>query len=223
MDETTRTDEGSREVTSTVTTTASASSAEVVTTAAVEVQAPELSEGEATLGSFAAVNVLWDNVSLGVGALLLTSKQAYWYTLGATRNFDYHNISLYAISRDPTTGYQPCIYAHVDDPDYSDGYHETRFIPSDPTLLERMFQAFSDGSSMNPDPPDDSDDEGNAFFNVDEVMEGARLDTMASHFETMVVTEETPADEAEEEEEEEIDDADTNDTEEHTHGRSSSS
>jgi len=49
--------------------------------------------------------------------------------------------------------------------------YEARFVPSNPSLLEQMYKAFNHCASLNPDPI--QEDEGDFFFNEEEVQQGA--------------------------------------------------
>ena len=114
------------------------------------------------------------NCSTFIFSLLrfLVYRAVRWNGEGKSKLFDYHAISMHAISRDATTGFPPCIYCQIDSSDIEDGYFEARFTPQDLTacmpsslynpqlvsllgvnLVENIFDAMSEGAQMNPDPP----------------------------------------------------------------------
>mmetsp|Transcript_42580 Transcript_42580/g.109006 ORF Transcript_42580/g.109006 Transcript_42580/m.109006 type:complete len:224 (-) Transcript_42580:473-1144(-) len=140
----------------------------------------------------------------GVGNLLITTKRLLW-----TSNTDqskafsvgYKAIIVHAISRDVQSFDRPCIYVQLDeeygddqgDDDEEEGAGESavselRLAPADPDHLEHIFQAMSECAAMNPD-SDMDDDEGEFFYNEDEVAAGAdpaQRETMLAHYDSIL-------------------------------------
>eukprot|EP01105_Mastigella_eilhardi_P006113 TRINITY_DN17725_c0_g1_i1.p1 TRINITY_DN17725_c0_g1~~TRINITY_DN17725_c0_g1_i1.p1 ORF type:complete len:168 (+),score=49.95 TRINITY_DN17725_c0_g1_i1:16-519(+) len=125
-----------------------------------------------TLFMLEGVTLLVESENKGDGLLTVTNKEVVW-TKGEERSaLDFHHISLHAISRDPATGFPPCIYCQVDQGGES---KEVRFAPNDPGMLDDLFNHFSQGAEMNPDPISEDEDESDAYFNMAEVSDGAAL------------------------------------------------
>ena len=118
---------------------------------------------------------------------------------------------IHAISRDP----KPCIYLQLDDDsegDFigaADGAQalaeeaeeeeeaeevtpELRIVPSDPSVVEEIFRVLCECAALNPDPQGE-DDEGEFYFDEDEVIkgldEGTRAALLASRAEGMELDE----------------------------------
>jgi len=131
------------------------------------------------------------NASEGAGTLFVTTKNVIWLSsTDANKGYsvDFPFISLHATSRDTTHFSHPCLYCQLDveeehnegdDEEGEDGevdvnqingevqYSEMRLVPQDPNTLSAIFDAFSQGAALNPD--QENEDEGNFFFNHDEV------------------------------------------------------
>ena len=114
----------------------------------------------------------------------------------------YRAIMVHAVSRDPQAFDMPCIFVQLDsdfdeapnddDNEIEDGaaedVSELRLAPADPDEVESIFQAMSDCAAMNPD-SDVDDDEGEFFYNEDEVMAGVdpeRREAMLDHFDSLL-------------------------------------
>jgi len=160
-----------------------------------ETGGPVLGEGEQILYTQQGVSLYFDpEISEGDGTLYVTNKHATWLSnTDPNKGFsiDFPFISLHAISRDKTYFPHECLYCQLDveaeedqradeedEDDEENGtsgstangttqYTEARFVASDPAQLQPIFDAFSQGASLNPDIMDD--EEGDFFFNEDEV------------------------------------------------------
>ena len=124
----------------------------------------------------------------------------------------YPQIVIHAISRDP----KPCIYLQLDDDsegDFigaADGAQalaeeaeeeeeeaevtpELRIVPCDPSLVDEIFKVLCECAALNPDPLGGEDDEGEFYFDEDEVIggldEGTRAALLASRAEGMELDE----------------------------------
>lgn len=148
---------------------------------------PVLEEGEVVATRQSAVSLLWSTRSEGSGTLYVTNRQIVWLSDSASagggggggteaaaaaspaaatataaaataRSFavSFSTISIHAISRDPSHTSAPCLYCQLDVPD--DDYTELRLVPSDPTVLDSLFEAFSRGAQLNPDPVEEAVD-----------------------------------------------------------------
>jgi hypothetical protein len=104
----------------------------------------------------------------GRGELIVTSKRVLWIAAEKAYDFDVPYIILHAISRDPESYPDPCIYCQLDvdgdDEDNDGGEEDTQpseayFIPPSEHHLEGLFEAFSQAALKNPDQVDEDDDE----------------------------------------------------------------
>ena len=85
---------------------------------------------------------------------------------------------MHAISKDPNAFEKNCLYCQVDSNENGD-FVELRFVPADGSVLEDVFETFSNAATLNPD--EELDGEGD-FFMAEETI------TMpsAEEFEDMV-------------------------------------
>lgn len=118
-------------------------------------------------------------------------------------------IVLHAISRDTESYPEPCLYCQLDSEEDEDP-HELRVVPADETELYPLFEALSYAASLNPDPPEDGEEEGDdeLIFNPEEVVLGAeqarrlqRWDELLQESEDMPKTKEPRYEDAEQSEE----------------------
>lgn len=98
---------------------------------------------------------------------------------------------MHAVTSDPESVNEPCLYIQIDTGDDVQGYEEEeceeeedttpepelRLIPADAATLEAMFDAFCKGAERNPD-PEAEEGHGNFFFDQSEALAGA-LDATA--------------------------------------------
>ena len=83
-------------------------------------------------------------------------------------------IVLHALSRDTESYPEPCLYCQLDSEEDEDP-HELRIVPADESDLYPLFEALSHAASLNPDPPEDGEEEGDdeLVFDAEEVELGA--------------------------------------------------
>ena len=101
---------------------------------------------------------------------------------------EFATITMHAVATDPETVDRPCLYVQLDseeepeiddDEEEEDGdgdgspFPELRFIPSDPSTLDAIFQAFCEGAERNPDADAEDEGQGNLFFDQMEILAGA--------------------------------------------------
>ena len=150
------------------------------------------------------------NQSIGNFDLIITTKRVV--LLGELMSFDFDipYITLHAVTRDPASYPQPCIYCQLnyeidDDANNLEVESENNeeitsvvllqpkdemfIIPQDPeNHLNDIFKALSHAAMLNPDPSDggDDDSDGDDFiYNQEEVELGAREALRLDHLESV--------------------------------------
>uniref|UniRef100_A0A6B2LN43 Uncharacterized protein n=1 Tax=Arcella intermedia TaxID=1963864 RepID=A0A6B2LN43_9EUKA len=111
---------------------------------------------------------------MGKGQLILNTIKVSWVPENSAvfpQSWGYKDILMHAITTDPDFS-APCIYCHLDGGDEEE-VNEARFVPESEADLNALFNAFSKGAELNPDEVDE--DEGDFFFNPDEIMSGLSL------------------------------------------------
>ncbi|CBZ51440.1 Methylosome subunit pICln, related [Neospora caninum Liverpool] len=128
----------------------------------------------------------------GIGTFYVTSRRVAWLTKPDAASagdeqrkdiaVDYPSIVLHALSRDPNSGHEPCIYCQLksdaaaeEDEDYV--IPEMRIVPSSPEKLDTLFKVMSEMAALNPDPDadDGDDDEDDFIIEADGLREGGSL------------------------------------------------
>lgn len=121
------------------------------------------------------------------GTLYISTKRVIWLSdVDAQKGYavDFLSISLHAVSRDPEAYPSPCIYTQIeteadeDESEDSDSEsHETqdlsritemRLVPSDPNLLDTLFEIFCECAELNPDAVEE-EEEHNWVFSADQM------------------------------------------------------
>ena len=164
--------------------------------------------------------------SLGVGELFITSRRVIWIKndefVGDQHqvavDIDVPFIVLHAITRDPDSFAKPCVYCQLsggdggelrlENEDNSEAEDDELFIvPPNEAGLTAIFNALSHAALVNPDPPEDGEEEGDDEFiyNIDEVALGAEQARVLNHLESVF---RAPEGDEEEGEEGQFDDAD---------------
>lgn len=138
----------------------------------------------------------------GLGTLFITNKRVIWLHQNEKKGYsiDFYHLMCHAISREPTTHFShSCIYCQldIDDPNY----FEARFVPEgtnsffdfseikltlsslDSSSLTNIYEALCECAALNPDPVEE--DEGEFFFNEDEVNFGAEQAKTLEHLESV--------------------------------------
>lgn len=143
-------------------------------------------ESEVVLHTQKGVRFYTDKGEVGRGVLQVTSMRLLWFQPDAAPlsgyETDWTRVTLHAISRDPESGYPPCIYCQISLSE-EELLCECRFVPDDPSsckqiatflyfilhvrkligflfhfIVESIFESMSKASEMNPDPAEDDDD-----------------------------------------------------------------
>ena len=182
---------------------------------------PSLRDGESISYTLSDVGVSFRNEDPIVATVRLIVTTGRIILMGETLSLDIDvsYVTLHAVTRDPDSYAQPCVYCQLDceedddDDDESDQepppqlYPTTEMflVPSDVSDLKEIFNAFSHAALLNPDPPEDGEEEGDdeLIYNTDEVELGAEQSRNLQHLESVF---HLPGDELEiegEEEEEE--------------------
>ncbi|XP_078152101.1 nucleotide-sensitive chloride conductance regulator (ICln) family protein [Carex rostrata] len=136
------------------------------------------------------------------GTLYVTTKRVIWLSDTEKEkgySVDFVSISLHAVSRDPEAYPQPCIYTQIDieeEGEESDGsgsdsgedteiskITEMRFLPSDASQLDSLFEVFCHCAELNPDPNaeiGEEEEEENSWVYSDEMLDGMNWQTLAN-------------------------------------------
>lgn len=114
-------------------------------------------------------------------------------------DFDVSYVTLHAITRDPASYSSPCVYCQLDFEEDNDDDDEEEItplkypkvemflVPGDESLLMEIFNAFSEAALMNPDPPEDGEEEGDdeLIYNTEEVALGVEQTRALEHLESV--------------------------------------
>jgi len=109
----------------------------------------------------------------GKGVLYITTKNVIWLSNeDGNKGFsiDYPFLTMHAVSRDLSSFRIPCIYCQLDqeeEEEEEEEWSEVRFVPADANHLDVIYEALSKCAELNPDPA--RDEEGEFYFNEDEV------------------------------------------------------
>ncbi|KAG1677561.1 hypothetical protein FOA52_014459 [Chlamydomonas sp. UWO 241] len=149
---------------------------------------PTLDEDESVMMIAGPVGLLYDNdCDAGKGTLTITTRRVVWCSdsqPSAVMALRYQQIVMHAISRDTSSGSQPCIYLQLDngseqmqeehDEEAEAGVEpEIRLVPGDESKLDDLFKAMCDCAALNPDENGgEADGEGEFFFDEAEVIGG---------------------------------------------------
>jgi chloride channel, nucleotide-sensitive, 1A len=94
---------------------------------------------------------------------------------------------MHAVATDPDSVDKPCLYVQLDtelpettldDDDEEDAeeepvFPELRFIPTNPAILDAIFDSFCEGAERYPDADAEEEGQGSLFFDQSEVLAGA--------------------------------------------------
>lgn len=134
---------------------------------------------------------------VGKGKLYITTQRVVWIsaTTSTAFDFDARYIALHAISRDVNSYPQPALYCQLDCENADDGSEdqdddvedEMYIVPDNEDDLMQLFDAMSHLALINPDPPEDGEQEGDdeLIYNIDEVNLGAEQARVLSHLESV--------------------------------------
>lgn len=96
----------------------------------------EEDESETVLHAQKGVRFYTDQGELGRGVMQVTSMRLLWFQPDAVPlsgyEIDWTHVTLHAVSRDPESGYPPCIYCQIS-PSDEEMICECRFVPDDPS------------------------------------------------------------------------------------------
>jgi hypothetical protein len=148
----------------------------LIKTSRNEQNLPVLEEEEIIHSSQTKVALFFElHKSEGFGTLFVTTKRVLWFSdspndsaqQSSGYGIGFREIMCHAIARAGSfADFQySCIYCQLDSAE--DEVHEMRFVPEDSSTLEKIYTAFSECALLNPDPH--SEDEGDFFFNEDEI------------------------------------------------------
>lgn len=145
---------------------------------------------------------------LGSGTLFITSRRVIWireerlteqetFEDQVAVDIDVPFIVLHAITRDPDSYPVPCVYCQLDSDDF-DGQQgdddedmilddEIFLAPAADEDLTKIFNALSHAALINPDPPEDGEQDGDDEFiyDYDEVSLGAEQARTLDHLESV--------------------------------------
>lgn len=133
--------------------------------------------------------------------LFVTTKRIIIIGETLTLDFDVAYITLHAVTRDPASYVKPCVYCQLDfeeDDDEDDDDEENSpmlkhpkgemfLIPKNDLDLTEIYNAFSHAALLNPDPPEDGEEEGDdeLIYNIDEVELGVEQSQALEHLESV--------------------------------------
>ena len=162
---------------------------------------PVLRDGESIDYRLAKVGVAYKDSNPVIEEVQLYVTSSRIILIGETlaADFDVSYITLHAVTRDPASYPKPCLYCQldfsVDDDD--DDEEETEallfpkselfLVPENLSDLKDMFDAFSHAALLNPDPPEDGEEEGDdeLIYNTAEVTLGVEQARALEHLESV--------------------------------------
>lgn len=106
----------------------------------------ESEEGETVLHTQAGVRFYTQSGEVGRGVLQVTSLRLLWFQPDVTPLSGYEAewtcVTLHAISRDPESGYPPCIYCQISLSGEEEALRECRFVPDDSSARKTALHAY---------------------------------------------------------------------------------
>ena len=130
--------------------------------------------------------------------LFVTSSRIILIGKTLALDFDVPYVILHAVTRDPASYSQPCVYCQLDCEEEDEEEEvatipllfpkgEMFLVPSDEADLKEIFNAFSHAALLNPDPPEDGEEEGDdeLIYNEDEVALGVEQLRTLQHLESV--------------------------------------
>eukprot|EP00727_Mastigamoeba_balamuthi_P006733 m51a1_g2680 putative had-superfamily hydrolase (399) ;mRNA; f:739643-742578 len=157
---------------------------------------PRLSAEETLIFVQPDVRLFLGETLEGRGTFLITSRNILWHEGNKGMKLGMRYVSLHAVSRDPSSGYPPCIYAQLDVDDESRS--EAHIVPDDSACLDTLFAKMSQAAEMNPDAANEDELDADAVFDHDEVAAGAAMHDATVRFQDMMA-------DADEDEDEDVD------------------
>ena len=129
--------------------------------------------------------------------LFVTSQRIILLGEVVFADFDVSYVTLHAVTRDPASYAKPCLYCQLDceEDDDEDSVadclmypkSEMFLVPENLADLKELFDAFSHAALLNPDPPEDGEEEGDdeLIYNIDEVTLGVEQSRALAHLESV--------------------------------------
>ena len=148
---------------------------------------PVLREGETLSYQLDGVEVAFNSETVvGIFSLHITTNRIVLVGADLAFEFDVPFIILHAICRDPASYPKPCIYCQLDQEE-GETPDELFIAPSDADRLSEIFEQFSHAASINPDPPEPGEEEGDdeLIYDLDEVTLGAEQARALAHLESV--------------------------------------
>lgn len=146
----------------------------------------------------------------GCGKLIVTSRRIIWLGYDdKAYDFDVQYIILHAITHDPSSYPKPCLYCQLDCDEWEDmndnddddkndtdnnevdnsqdmsSPSEMFIVPSDPQILQQLFDTFSNAAIENPDENDEFDSD--LIYDLNEVQLGSEQASALAHLESVFV------------------------------------
>lgn len=160
---------------------------------------PVLREDENVIYTLDKVGVAFrsEDVIIEELRLFVTSSRIIIIGDCIAADFDVSYVTLHAVTRDPASYAKPCLYCQLDFEDEEDDDEQVEclmhpksemfLVPENLSDLKAMFDAFSQAALMNPDPPEDGEEEGDdeLIYNHNEVALGAEQARVLCHLETV--------------------------------------
>lgn len=130
--------------------------------------------------------------------LFITSSRIIIIGEKQSADFDVSYVTLHAVTRDPASYSKPCLYCQLDfddDDDEEDDSSDCLLFPKTEMFLapeilsdlKAMFDAFSHAALLNPDPPEDGEEDGDdeLIYNTEEVALGVEQARILEHLESV--------------------------------------
>lgn len=164
---------------------------------------PVLRDDEIILYTLEKVGVAYRSEDTIIEELKLFVTSSRIILIGETiaADFDVSYVTLHAVTRDPASYAKPCLYCQLDFEEEEDCDEEEEeevecllypksemfLVPENLSDLKAMFDAFSQAALMNPDPPEDGEEEGDdeLIYNQEEVALGVEQARVLSHLENV--------------------------------------
>lgn len=150
-------------------------------------------DGETLTGNFESVSLVLGDADQGPGVLFVTNRRIVWVggsngsAEPSSHGVHFTDIMMHALASPSEDFAKHSIYMQLDgaqagdDEDGNDaGPPEVRLVPAEPSQMDAIFQALCEGALANPD-PDAEEDEGDFFYDEDEVANGAAANGADGH------------------------------------------
>lgn len=177
---------------------------------------PDLDPEEELASTFDCITLMIGLETQGEGQLFVTSRRMIWAGASTAFGVQFTSLIMHAVASASEEFPHDSIYLQLDgaevfDDDREDSSPQVRLVSSQESVVSSIFQALCDGAVANPD-SDVEDDEGDFFFDQDEINRGAAQANNNSHadmlnrFDAML---QMPGDQAVSSDPQQFDDADS--------------